>query len=66
MNEISHPRTKDHKVNFHQDLFKVVNKKGKVVITRHSTIDNCYAINPNSRTPLMCNKVKLDPTKLWH
>ena len=66
MNEISHPRTKDHKVNFHQDLFKVVNKEGKVVITRHRTIDNCYAINPNSRTPLMCNKVKLDPTKLWH
>ena len=57
---------KDHRVNFHQDLCEVVNKKGKVVITGHRIIDNCYAINPNSRTPLVCSRAKLDPTKLWH
>ena len=29
-------------------------------------MDNCYAINPNFRTSLMCSKAKLDPTELWH
>ena len=53
-------------MNFHQDLCEVVNKEGKVVIIGHRTIDNCYAINPNSRTPLVCSRAKLDPTKLWH
>ena len=57
---------KDHKVNFQQDLFEVVNKEGKIVITGHRTDDNYYAINPNSRTPLMCSKAKLDPTELGH
>ena len=55
---------KDHKVNFHQDLCEVVNKEGKVVITRHRIVDNCYAIKPNSRTPLLCSRTKLDPTEL--
>ena len=57
---------KDHKVNFHQDLYevvnkegKVVNKEGKVVITVHRTIHNCYAINSNFRTPLMCSRLGL-------
>ena len=55
---------KDHKVKFHQDLCKVVNKEGKVAIKGHRTMDNCYAINLNSRTPLMCNKAKPDPIEL--
>ena len=63
---ISQMWDKDNKVNFHQDLCDVVNKEIKAVIIGHRTIDNCYAINLNSRTPLMCSKVKLDPTKLWH
>ena len=50
---------KDHKVNFHQDLYEVVNKEGKVVITGHRTIHNCYAINSNFRTPLMCSRLSL-------
>ena len=50
---------KDHKVNFHQDLYDVVNKEGKVVITVHRTIHNCYAINSNFRTPLMCSRLGL-------
>ena len=29
-------------------------------------VDNCYAINPNSKTPLMCSRAKLDLTKLLH
>ena len=41
---------KDNKVNFHQDLCRVVNKEGKVVITGHRTMENCYVINLNSRT----------------
>ncbi|KAL6348673.1 hypothetical protein AAG906_019372 [Vitis piasezkii] len=34
--------------------------KRKVVIIGHRTVDNFYAIKPNSRTPLMCSKAKLD------
>ncbi|KAL6328653.1 hypothetical protein AAG906_003338 [Vitis piasezkii] len=49
---ISQIYDKDCEVNFHQDLCEVVNKEGKVVITRHRIVDNCYAIKPNSRTPL--------------
>ena len=41
-------------MNFHQDLCNVVNKKRKVVIIGPKTIDNCYAVKPNSITPLMC------------
>ena len=63
---ISQMCDKDHKVNFHQDLCEVVNKEGKVVITGHRTMDNCYGINLNSRTPLVCSRAKLDPTELWH
>ena len=57
---------KDYKVNFYQELCEVVNKEGKIVITGHKTMDNCYDINLNSRTPLMCYKAKLDPIELWH
>ena len=57
---------KDHKVNFYQELCKVVNKDRKVVIIGHRIVDNYYAINPNSKTPLMCNRAKLDPAELWH
>ena len=53
-------------MNFCQDLCEIVNKEGNVVIIGHRTVDNCYAINPNSRTPLVCSRVKLDPTELWH
>ena len=63
---ISQMCNKDHKVNFHQDLYQVINKKGKVVIIGHRTVDNCYAINSSFRTPLMCSRAKPDPTKLWH
>ena len=63
---ISQIYDKDHRVNFCQDLCEVVNKEKKVVITRHSTIDNYYAINPNSRTPLVCSREKPDPIELWH
>ena len=51
---------KDHNVNFHQDLCEVVNKERKVVIIGHRIVDNFYAIKPNSRTPLVCSKAKLD------
>ena len=57
---------KDHRVNFCQDLCEVVIKEGKIIIIGHRTINNCYAINPNSKTPLMCNKAKIDLTELWH
>ena len=57
---------KDHKVNFHQDLCEIINKKRKVVIIGNRTIDNFYAINLNSRTPLMRCREKLNPTKLQH
>ena len=63
---ISQMCDKDHRVNFCQDLCEVVNKEGKVVITRHRTIDNCYAINTNSRKLLMCSGTKLNPTEVWH
>ena len=62
---ISQMCDKDHEVNFHQDLCKVVNKEGKIVITWHRIVDNCYAINPNSKTPLMCSREKLYPTEFW-
>ena len=55
---ISQMWDKDHKVNFHQNLCKVVNKERKVVITRHRTI--------NSKTPLMYSRAKLNPIELWH
>ncbi|KAL6323752.1 hypothetical protein AAG906_002220 [Vitis piasezkii] len=61
---ISQMYDKEHKVNFHQDFCEIVNKEGKVIIIGHRTVDNCYAINPNFRTPLMCNRAKLDLTKL--
>ena len=57
---ISQMYDKDYKVNFHQDLCEVVNKEENVVIIGHGTIDNCYTINPNSRTPLICSRAKLD------
>ena len=57
---ISQMCNKDHKVNFHQDLCEVVNKERKVVIIGHRIVDNFYAIKPNSRTPLVCSKAKLD------
>ena len=61
---ISQMCNKDHKVNFHQDLCEIINKKRKVVIIGNRTIDNFYAINLNSRTPLMHCREKLNPTKL--
>ena len=61
---ISQMRDKEHKVNFHQDFCEIVNKEGKVVIIGHKIVDNCYAINPNFRTPFMCSRAKLDLTKL--
>ena len=61
---ISQMCDKDHKMNFHQDLCEVINKERKVVITGHRIVDNCYAIKPNSRTPFMCNRTKLDPIEL--
>ena len=63
---ISQMCDKDHRVNFHQDLCKVINKEEKIVIIGHRTIDNFYAINSSFRTSFLCNKAKLDPTKLWH
>ena len=61
---ISQMCNKHYKMNFHQDLCEVVNKKEKVVIIGHRIVDNCYYINPNSRAPLLCSKAKLDSTKL--
>ncbi|RVW78778.1 hypothetical protein CK203_050937 [Vitis vinifera] len=61
---ISQMSDKDHKVNFHLDLYEVVNKEGKVVIIGYRTIDNYYAINLNSGTPLKCSRAKLDPIEL--
>ena len=55
---------KDNRMNFYQDLCKVVNKEGKIIIIGHRTVDNCYAINPNSKTSLVCSKTKVDHTKL--
>ena len=53
-------------MNFYQDLCEVVNKEENVVIRGYRTIDNCYVINPNSRTPLVCSKANLDPIELSH
>ena len=61
---ISQICNKHHKVNFHEDLYEVVNKKEKVVITGHRTVDNCYDINPKSRAPLLFSRAKIDSTEL--
>ena len=53
-------------VNFSQGLCEVINKEGKIIIMGHRTIDNCYVIIPNSKTPLVCNRANLNLTKLWY
>ena len=55
---------KDYRVNFFQDLCEVVNKEGKVIIIGHRKVENCYAINLNSKTPFVCNRAKLNLTEL--
>lgn len=47
------------KVNFSQDLYEVINKEGKVIFAGHRTVDNCYVINSNSKTSLMCSGLSL-------
>ena len=49
----------DFKVNFSQDLYEKKKKKGKVIFTGHRTVDNCYVINSNSKTSLMCSGLSL-------
>ena len=56
----------NHRMNFHYDLCETVNKEENIIIIRHRIVDNCYAINPNFKTPLMCSRIKLDLTELWH
>ena len=56
----------EDRVIFCQDLCEVVNKEGKIIITRQRIVDNCYIINPNSRTLLVYSKSKLDLTELCH
>ena len=56
----------NHSMNFHYDLCETVNKEENIIIIRHRIVDNCYAINPNFKTPLMCSRIKLDLTELWH
>ena len=63
---ISQMFDKEYKVNFHQDLCEIITKKGKVVIIGHRTMDNWYAINLNSRTPLLSSREKLYHIELWH
>ena len=29
-------------------------------------MDNCYSINPTTKTSLVCSRAKLDITELWH
>ena len=56
----------DYRVNFSQILCETINKERKVIFTRHRIMDNCYAINPSSKTSLVCSRAKLDVTELWH
>ena len=56
----------DHRVNFSQNLCEVINKDRKKNFTRHTTINNCYAINSNSKTSLVSSRAKLDIYELWH
>ena len=51
----------EHRENFYQDLCEVINKEWKIIITGHKTIGNCYAVNPNSKTPLVCSRSKARP-----
>ena len=51
----------EHTVNFCQDLCKVINKEGKIIIIGHRTVDNCCAMNLNSKTPLV-----QQAKELWH
>ena len=51
-------------MNFCQYLCEVVNKEGKFIIRGHRIVYNYYAINPNFRTLLVCNRAKLDLTEL--
>ena len=41
-------------------------KKGKIIIMGHRIVNNYYAINPISKTPIVCSKTKLYLTELWH
>ena len=54
----------EHMVNFCQDLCEVIKKEGKIIITGHRIVDNYYAINPISKTPIVCSKTKLYLTEL--
>ena len=49
----------DFKVNFSQYLYEVINKERKVIFVGHGTVDNCYVINYNSKTSLMCSRLSL-------
>ena len=53
-------------MNFCQDLCEGVNKEGKVIITGHRIVDNCYVINTNSNISLKCIRANLDLIELRH
>ena len=56
----------DHRVKFSQNLCEVINKDRKIFFTRHRTINNCYAINSNSKISLVSSRAKLNINELWH
>ena len=41
-------------------------EKREIFFIGHKTADNCYAINPSTKTSLVCRGAKLDVIKMWH
>lgn len=42
----------------------MINKEGEGMFTGYRTVDNCYTINPSSKTCLVYSRAKLDVTEL--
>ena len=47
-------------------LCEVISKEREVMFTGHRTMDNCYAIDPSSKTSLVCSRAKFSVIELWH
>ena len=53
----------DHTVTFSKKNCKILNDKGKCIITGFRTPDNCYTVKTGSET---CNIVRMDDNEIWH
>ena len=53
----------DHTVTFSKNNCKILNDKGKCIITGFRIPDNCYTVKTGSET---CNIVRMDDNEIWH